>query len=85
MATSVAKDLHGATLQDEKIITAKLRKCWNLLVELEKHGLDIYDEDISKFVKLIKNLREYDFDDKEVISEFQDLQALKLQLEYLQN
>jgi hypothetical protein len=56
-----------------------------LLAELEKQGLDIYDEDISKFVKLIKNLREYDFDDKEVISEFQDLQALKLQLEYLQN
>jgi hypothetical protein len=56
-----------------------------LLAELEKQGLDIYDEDISKFVKLIKNLREYDFDDKEVISKFQDLQALKLQLEYLQN
>ncbi|HKG42275.1 MAG TPA: hypothetical protein VKA98_09070 [Nitrososphaeraceae archaeon] len=56
-----------------------------MLAELEKQGLDIYDEDISKFVKLIKNLREYDFDDKEVISEFQDLQALKLQLEYLQN
>ncbi len=50
-----------------------------------KTEIDIYDEDISKFVKLIKNLREYDFDDKEVISEFQDLQALKLQLEYLQN
>ena len=72
-------------LQGQKIITAKLRECWNLLAELEKQGLDIYDEDISKFVKLIKNLREYDFDDKEVISEFQDLQALKLQLEYLQN
>jgi hypothetical protein len=56
-----------------------------LLAELEKQGLDIYDEDISKFVKLIKNLREYDLDDKEVISQFQDLQALKLQLEYLQN
>jgi len=56
-----------------------------LLAELEKQGLDIYDEDISKFVKLIKNLREYDFHDKEVISEFQDLQALKLQLQYLQN
>jgi hypothetical protein len=56
-----------------------------LLAELEKQGLDINDEDISKFVKLIKNLREYDFDDKEVISKFQDLQALKLQLEYLQN
>ncbi len=56
-----------------------------MLAELEKQGLDIYGEDISKFVKLIKNLREYDFDDKEVISEFQDLQALKLQLEYLQN
>src|SRR5919112_5001801 len=49
------------------------------------YGLDIYDEDISKFVKLIKNLREYGFNFKEVISEFQDLQSLKLQLEYLQN
>jgi hypothetical protein len=83
LETSVAKDLHDVALQDEKIISAKLRKCWNLLEELEKHGLDIYDEDISKFVKLIKNLREYYFNVKEVISEFQDLQSLKLQLEYL--
>jgi chromosome segregation ATPase len=83
METSVAKDLHDVALQDEKIITGKLRKCWNLIEELEKHGLDIYDEDISKFVKLIKNLREYSFNVKEVISEFQDLQSLKLQLEYL--
>jgi chromosome segregation ATPase len=83
LETSLANDLHDAALQGEKIITAKLRKCWNLLEELEKHGLDIYDEDISKFVKLIKNLREYYFNVKEVISEFEDLQSLKLQLEYL--
>jgi hypothetical protein len=48
--TSALKELHDAALQDGKIITAKLRKCWNLLAELEKHGLDIYDEDISKFI-----------------------------------
>ena len=43
METSLANDLHDAALQGEKIIiTAKLRKCWNL-IELEKHGLDIYD------------------------------------------
>jgi hypothetical protein len=86
METSLAKDLHDAALQGEKKTTAKLRKCWNLLTELEKHGLDINDdEDISKFVKLIKSLREeYGFNVKEVISELQDLQSLKLQLEYLQ-
>jgi DNA repair exonuclease SbcCD ATPase subunit len=84
METSTAKDLRDAALQDEKKTTAKVRKCWNLLSELEKHGLDIYDEDISKIAKLIKNLREeYGFNVKEVISEFQDLQSLKLQLEYL--
>jgi hypothetical protein len=83
LETSAVKDLHDATLQDEEIITAKLRKCRNLVEELEKHGLDIYGEDISKFVKLIKNLREYGFNVKEVISEFQDLLSLKLQLEYL--
>jgi hypothetical protein len=86
METSLAKDLHDAALQGEKIITAKLKKCWNLIEKLEKHGLDIYDEDISKIVKLIKKLREeYGFNVKEVISEFQDLKSLKLQLEYLQN
>jgi chromosome segregation ATPase len=87
METSAAKELHDSALQGEKIITAKLKKCWNLIEKLEKHGLDIYDdEDISKFVKLIKNLREeYGFNAKEVISEFQDLQSLKLQLEYLPN
>jgi hypothetical protein len=83
MKTSVAKDLCDVALQDEKIITARLRKCWNLIEELEKHGLDIYDEDISKFIKLIKNLSEYGFNVKEVISEFQDLQSLKLRLECL--
>ncbi|MCC2647443.1 MAG: hypothetical protein K0R16_246 [Nitrososphaeraceae archaeon] len=86
METSAAKELHDAALQDEKKTTTKLRKCWNLIEELEKHGLDIYNEDISKFVKLIKSLREeYGFNVKEVISEFQDLQSLKLQLEYLPN
>jgi hypothetical protein len=84
LETSVAKDLHDVTLHDQKVITAKLRKCWNLLAELEKHGLDINDDDddddISKFVELIKSLREeYGFNVKEVISEFQDLQSLKLQ------
>jgi predicted nucleic acid-binding Zn-ribbon protein len=83
METSAAKDLHDAALQGEKIITAKLKKCWNLIEKLEKHGLDIYDEDISKIVKLIKSSREYGFNVKEVISELQDLQSLKLQLEYL--
>src|SRR5215217_3024891 len=86
METSLAKDLHDAALQGEKKTTAKLRKCWNLIEELEKHGLDINDEDISKIVKLIKSLREeYCFNVKEVISEFQDLKSLKLQLEYLPN
>src|SRR5215213_9606619 len=87
METSLAKDLHDAALQGEKKTTAKLRKCWNLLTELEKHGLDINDdddEDISKIVKLIIILREeYGFNVKEVISEFQDLKSFKLQLEYL--
>jgi predicted nucleic acid-binding Zn-ribbon protein len=54
METSAANDLHDAALQGEKKTTAKLRKCWNLIEELEKHGFDIYDEDISKFVKLSK-------------------------------
>jgi hypothetical protein len=84
METSLTKELHDAALQGEKKTTAKLRKCWNLIEELEKHGLDIYEEDISKFVKLIISLREeYGFNVKEMISEFQDLQSLKLQLGYL--
>ena len=41
METSLAKDLHDAALQGEKKTIAKLRKCWNLLAELEKHGLDL--------------------------------------------
>ena len=86
METSLTKELHDAALQGEKKTTAKLRKCWSLIEELEKHGLDIYEEDISKFVKLIISLREeYGFNVKEVISEFQDLKSFKLQLEYLPN
>jgi hypothetical protein len=87
MKTSLAKELCDAALQGKNKTTDKLRKCWNLIEELEKHGLDINDdEDISKFVKLIKNLREeYRFNVKKVISEIQDLQSLKFQLEYLPN
>jgi hypothetical protein len=50
METSLANDLHDAALQSEKVTAAKLRECWNLITELEKHGLDIYDEDISTFI-----------------------------------
>ena len=61
LETSVANDLHDVALQSEKVTTAKLRKCWNLIIELEKHGLDIYgDEDISrilgfKYLKILFN------------------------------
>jgi hypothetical protein len=66
METLAVKDLRDAALQDEKKTTAKVRKCCNLIEELEKHGLGIYNEDISKFVKLIKSLREeYGFNVKE--------------------
>jgi hypothetical protein len=41
METSLANDLHDAALQSEKVTAAKLRECWNLITELEKHGLDI--------------------------------------------
>jgi hypothetical protein len=41
MATSLANDLHDAALLGEKVTTPKLRECWNLIAELEKHGLDI--------------------------------------------
>ena len=51
METLAVEDLRDVALQDEKIITAKLRQCQNLLAEQEKHGLDIYDEDISKFIQ----------------------------------
>ncbi|HEX6027914.1 MAG TPA: hypothetical protein VFY64_02630 [Nitrososphaeraceae archaeon] len=53
METSVANDLHEAALQSEKVTTTKLRECWNLVTELEKHELDIYDdEDISRFFRI---------------------------------
>jgi hypothetical protein len=79
-----AKELRYLASQEQKTITAELKEYSNRKAELEKYGLDI-DEDFPKFVKLVESLREYGFNVKEVISEFQDLHSLKLKLEYLQN
>jgi Homeodomain-like domain len=84
METSTAKELRDLARQEEKTITAELKDYSNRKAELGNYGLDI-DEDFPKFVKLVMSLREYGFNVKEVISEFQDLQSLKLQLEYLPN
>jgi hypothetical protein len=81
---SAAKELRYLASQEQKTITAELKEYSNRKAELEKYGLDI-DEDFPKFVKLVESLREYGFNVKEVISEFQDLHSLKLKLEYLQN
>ena len=74
--------LRDGALENEKTTVAKLREYSNLKAELKKYDLDIHT-DIPKFVKLVNSIKHYSYNVHQVLSEFEDLQSLKFQCEYL--
>jgi hypothetical protein len=54
----------------------------DLREELRKYGIPIHD--ISKFAKLVNNIRQYDYDARKVIDKFSDLDGLRLHHQFLQ-
>ena len=79
---SYANELRDAALENEKTTVAKLREYSNLKAGLKKYDLDIHT-DIPKFVKLVNSIKHYSYNVHQVLSEFEDLQSLKFQCEYL--
>jgi predicted transcriptional regulator len=54
----------------------------HLSEQLRKYGIPVYD--ISKLVKLVDNIRQYDYNIEKVTNEFSDLERLRLQRKNLQ-
>jgi hypothetical protein len=69
--------LRDTALEDARITTFRLKWYTNLSEELRKYGIPVHD--ISKLVKLVNNIRQYDYDVEKVINEFSNLERLRLQ------
>ena len=75
METSLAKELRNATLEIEKITTAKIREYSNSKAELGKYGIPI--DNLPKSVQVLYEIRQHGYDVEKVLSEYQDLQFFK--------
>jgi hypothetical protein len=67
---SDSESVRDQALQDERITVTELKSYSDLRAELRKYGIPV--DDISKFAKAIKGIRQYGYDVGKVISEFSD-------------
>jgi hypothetical protein len=74
--------LRDTALEDGRITTFRLKWYTDLSEELRKYGIPVHD--ISKLVKLVNNIRQYDYDVGKVINEFSNLEHLRLQRKNLE-
>ena len=72
---SDAESLRDMALQEERITSSELKWYSDLRAELRKYEIPV--DDISKFAKLVDNIREYGYDAGKVIKEFSDLESLR--------
>jgi DNA repair exonuclease SbcCD ATPase subunit len=77
-----AQSLRDIALQDEGMISSELRTYISLRKELRNYGIPV--DDISKFAKLVNNIKEYGYDVGKVIQEFADLESLGSRRDTLQ-
>src|SRR5262249_17803439 len=63
------------TLQQARMTTSELNWYHDLKAELKKYSIPI--DDISKFAKIVQNLRGYGYDGEKVLEEFAELQFLR--------
>jgi hypothetical protein len=66
----------------KKMTSSGIKWYSKLREELGKYRIPIYD--ISKFAKLVDNIRKYDYDAGKIINQFLDLDFLSWQRDYLQ-
>ncbi len=77
-----AELLRDTALEDGRITSFRLKWYTDLSEELRKYGIPVHD--ISKLVKLVNNIRQYDYDVEKVINEFSNLEHLRLQRKNLE-
>jgi hypothetical protein len=77
-----AELLRDTALEDGRVTSFRLKWYTNLSEDLRKYGIPVHD--ISKLVKLVNNIRQYDYDVEKVIDEFSNLERLRLQRKNLQ-
>ena len=70
-----AELLRDTALEDARITTFRLKWYTDLSEELRKYEIPVHD--ISKLVKLVNNIRQYDYDVEKVINEFSNLERLR--------
>jgi hypothetical protein len=68
------KEQYDTALKKERMAAASLSWYSDLRVELMKYHIQV--DDIQLFVQTIRNIQQYDYNVKEVISEFSDLKLL---------
>ena len=74
---SVAEELRGIALKDEKMTAANLKWYSDLKEELRKYGIPV--DDASQLAKVVNGISKYGYDIQKVIDEFSNLQLLKIQ------
>jgi predicted transcriptional regulator len=74
--------IRDTALEDARMTSFRLKWYTDLSEELRKYGIPVHE--IPKLVKLVNNIRQYDYDVEKVINEFSDLEHLRLQRKNLQ-
>ena len=77
-----AELIRDRALEDARTTSFRLKWYTDLSEQLRKYGIPVYD--ISKFVKLVDNIRQYDHGVEKLINEFSDLERLRLRRKSLQ-
>jgi hypothetical protein len=72
-----AELIRDIALEDARITSFRLKWYTELSGELRKYGMPVHD--ISKLVKVVNNIKQYDYDVKKVINEFSNLERLRLE------
>ncbi len=72
---SISEDLRNAALDDERTTADDLKWYSGIRAELRDYHIPV--DDLSFFVNIIRNIKHYGYDLKEVISEFSNLKNLE--------
>src|SRR5206468_9421812 len=72
---SDAESFRNTALQEQRITNNELKSYSELRAELRKYLIPV--DDISRFAKIVDNIRDFGYDAGKVIKEFADLESLR--------
>ncbi|HET7283844.1 MAG TPA: hypothetical protein VFI70_04095 [Nitrososphaeraceae archaeon] len=82
MSYPASKKLRDDALQQQKMTAFDLQGYSDLKAHLSKHMIPVHD--VAKFAKTVEGIRKYGYDVNNVVSEFSNLEILKLKQNNLQ-